>query len=492
MNVSERAGRPPRATPGRWLIRLAALLVVVGIASAACGPAESAVPASSGMTADLLILGGTVVTMDADRRIIDDGGIAIRAGEIVAIGTRAEIAAAWSAAETVAAGPRDMVIPGLINGHGHAAMTLMRGIADDLALMDWLENYIFPAEAEVVDPDFVRAGTRLAALEMIRSGTTTFVDMYYFEDDVAEVVDEVGLRAILGETLIRFPVPGSPTPADSLAYSRALMERWGDHSRITPAIAPHAAYSLEPETLTAAAALTREFGVPLLIHLAETEDEVQQIAESYGVTPTAHLEDIGVLGPNVIAAHGIWLTDADIALLAARDVGVIHNPESNMKLASGVMRVGALLEARVATGLGTDGAASNNDLDMFGAMLTAPLQQKNVRVDPTATPAPTILTMATIGGARALGMENTIGSLETGKRADVVIVDGDAPNLVPRFDPYSHLVYAARGDNVRATIVDGKVLYLDGDFRTIDVAATLAAARTQAGRVREAVGLPPR
>ncbi len=492
MSCQQRGRRTPRTASGETRMHVAVLLAAISIAFAACGPAETVVPAATEDAVDLLILGGTVVTMDADRRIIEDGGLAVRDGEIVAIGTRAEIAAAWSAAETIAAGPRDMVIPGLINGHGHAAMTLLRGIADDLALMDWLENYIFPAEAEVVDPEFVRAGTRLAALEMIRSGTTTFVDMYYFEDDIAEVVDEVGLRAILGETLIRFPVPGSQTPADSLAYSRTFMERWGDHSRITPSISPHAAYSLEPETLMAAAKLTREFGVPLLIHLAETEDEVRQIAESYGATPTAHLDSIGFLGPDVIAAHAIWLTDADIAILAARDVGVVHNPESNLKLASGVMRIGALLEAGVATGLGTDGAASNNDLDMFGALLAAPLQQKNVRVDPTATPAPTIMTMATIGGARALGMEDTIGSLEIGKRADVVIVDGDAPNLVPRFDPYSHLVYAARGDNVRATIVDGRVLYLDGDFRTIDVAATLAAARTQADRVREAVGLQPR
>jgi len=491
MSGANRASRPSPSARGKtgWLV---VLLAVTGIAVAACDPAASTVPTPTRREADLLILGGTLVTMDADRRVIEDGGLAILDGEIVGLGTRRDVSAAWRGAETVAAGPYDMVIPGLINGHGHAAMTLMRGVADDLALMNWLENYIFPAEAKVVDPAFVRAGTRLAALEMIRSGTTTFTDMYYFSDDVAEVIDEVGLRAIIGETLIEFPVPGAPTPAESLAYSRAFIERWEEHPRITPSISPHAAYSLTPDNLLAAAALTREFDVPVLIHLAETEDEVQQIAERYGATPTAHLENIGFLGPNVIAAHAIWLSDADIAILAAHDVGVVHNPESNLKLASGVMRIEALLEAGVATGLGTDGAASNNDLDMFGAMLTAPLQQKNVRVDPTATSAPTILAMATIGGARALGMADTIGSLQMGKRADVVIVDGDAPNMVPRFDPYSHLVYAARGDNVRATVVDGRLLYLDGEFRTIDVTATLAAAREQAVRVREAVGLPPR
>ena len=488
MNRWPTVGRPLALPAARGAGAAIAVLLGAALAVAACRPVDSGARAR----ADLLILGGTVVTMDADRRIIEDGGLAVVDGAIAAIGGRQEIAAAWSALETVTAGPHDMVIPGLINGHGHAAMTLMRGVADDLALMEWLENYIFPAEAEVVDAEFVRAGVRLAALEMLRSGTTTFVDMYYFSQDSAEVVDEVGMRAIIGETLIEFPVPGSPTPAASLSYSRAFIERWAGHPRITPSVAPHAAYSVTPEHLREAAGLTREFGVPVLIHLAETEDEVRQVAERYGASPTAHLANIGFLGPNVIAAHAIWLSDADIAILAAHDVGVVHNPESNLKLASGVMRIGTLLEAGVATGLGTDGAASNNDLDMFGAMLTAPLQQKNVRVDPTATPAPTILAMATIGGARALGMADLIGSLETGKRADVVILDGDAANLVPRFDPYSHLVYAARGDNVRATIVDGTVLYLDGEFRTIDVAATLAGARRQGARVRAAIGLPAR
>jgi 5-methylthioadenosine/S-adenosylhomocysteine deaminase len=473
--------------------------------AAACAPAAetrsapaaetSSAPARAGRPteqADLLILGGTVVTMDDGRRVIENGGLAIRDGALVAIDSRAEIEAGWTASEVVEAGSHDLVIPGLINGHGHAAMTLMRGAADDLALMDWLEQYIFPGEAKVVDPDFVRAGTRLAALEMIRSGTTTFVDMYYFADDVAEVVDEVGMRAIVGESLIDFPAPGSPTPADSLAYSRALMERWRDHPRVTPSIAPHAPYTVAPENLLAAAELAREFGMPILIHLAETSDEVDQVEERFGLTPTAHLANIGFLGPDVIGAHAVWLTDDDIEILAAQDVGVVHNPESNLKLASGVMRVGDLFAAGVATGLGTDGPASNNDLDMFGAMLTAPLQQKNVQVDPTATPALQILAMATIEGARALGIADRVGSLEIGKRADVVILDGDAPNLVPRFDPYSHLVYAARGDNVRATIVEGAILFLDGEFRTIDVTATIAAARAQAARVREAVGLPSR
>lgn len=467
-------------------LRIARLLAVTAVATIACGPAPGETTPSAN-EADLLILGGTVITMDADRRLIDDAGIAVRDTAIVAIGSRADIESSWSAAETIEAKPHDIVMPGFINGHGHAAMVLLRGIADDLALMDWLNNYIFPAEAKTVDADFVRAGTRLAAMEMIRTGTTTFVDMYYFEDDAAEVVDEVGMRAVLGESLIDFPVPGSPTPADSLAYSRAFMERWRDHPRITASIAPHAPYTVSPEHLVAAAELAREFEVPILIHLAETEDEVDQIRERFGKTPVGHLADIGFLGPDVLGAHGIWLDDADIELLAGHGAGLVHNPESNLKLASGVMRLPALLAAGIAVGLGTDGAASNNDLDMFGALLTAPLQQKNVRADPTATPATAILEMATLGGARALGMEQSIGSLEVGKQADIVIINGDAPNLVPRYDPYSHVVYAARGENVRTTIVAGRTLFADGEFRTLDPESTLAAARAQAARIRAAL-----
>lgn len=471
-----------RQHPG--IARLPAAIAVT--AMVACGPAPGAVTQTAN-EADLLILGGTLITMDEDRRLIDDAGIAVRDTAIVAMGSRAEIEASWSAAETIRARPHDIVMPGLINGHGHAPMVLLRGIADDLALMEWLEDYIFPAEARTVDAEFVRAGTGLAAMEMIRSGTTTYVDMYYFEDDAAEVLDEIGMRAVLGESLIDFPVPGSPTPADSLAYSRAFMERWKEHPRITAGIAPHAPYTVSPENLIAAAELAREFEAPILIHLAETMDEVDQVIERFGKTPVQHLADIGFLGPDVLGAHGIWLDDADIELLASHDVGLVHNPESNMKLASGVMRLPDLLAAGIAVGLGTDGAASNNDLDMFGALLTAPLQQKNVRTDPTVAPAPAILEMATVGGARALGMEESIGSLEIGKQADIIIVDGDAPNLVPRYDPYSLVVYAARGGNVRTTIVAGRTLFADGEFRTLDVESTLAEARAQAVRIRAAL-----
>ncbi|HJO04408.1 MAG TPA: amidohydrolase family protein [Acidobacteriota bacterium] len=470
------------------LTTLPAMVAWAAISATGCaGSSSTPAVGAGGATADLLVLGGTFVTMDPARTVIADGGIAVADGAIAAIGTAAEIDAAWVADEVIAAAEHDMVIPGLVNGHGHAAMVLLRGIADDLALMDWLQNYIFPAEAATVTAESVRVGTQLAALEMIRTGTTTFVDMYYFEDEVAKVVDESGMRAIVGETVLEFPVPDAASADEALAYTRQMINRWKGHPRVIATAAPHAPYTLQPETLQRTVALTRELGVPVLIHLAETNDEVRQIRERYDRTPTEHLEAIGFLGPDVIAAHAVWLEDADIEILARNNVGVIHNPESNMKLASGTMRVEDLRLAGVAIGIGTDGAASNNDLDMFGATLLASLLQKHMRTDPTALPAAEALAMATIAGARALGLEAQIGSLEVGKRADLTIVSGNVLNLVPRYDPYSHLVYAARGDNVRVTVVDGQVLYKDGSFLTLDRDAILAEAWKMRDQIEAAV-----
>lgn len=465
-----------------------AFVALAAITASGYGDPRNTPPSTEGRAvADLLLLGGTVVTMDPGRTVLVDGGIAVVDGAIAAVGTAAKIDAAWWANEVITAGEHDLIIPGLINGHGHAAMVLLRGIADDLALMEWLESYIFPAEAATVTPEFVRVGTQLAALEMIRTGTTTFVDMYYFEDEVAKVVDESGMRAIVGQSVIDFPVPDASSAAESLAYARDLIGRWKDHPRVIATAAPHAPYTLQPETLQRTVALTRELGVPVLIHLAETIDEVRQIRDRYDRTPTEHLEAIGFLGPDVIAAHAVWLEDSDIEILARNDVGVIHNPESNMKLASGTMRVEDLLRAGVAVGLGTDGAASNNDLDMFGATFLASLLQKHMRDNPTALPASEALALATISGARALGLAAQIGSLEVGKRADLAIVSGNVPNLVPRYDPYSHLTYAARGDSVRVTVVDGQVLFRDGVFSTLDRDAVLAAAWKLRDRIESAV-----
>ena len=469
----------------QWLMLgcLVALFFQVAWASGCRKP-----EASAGVkVVDLLVLGGTVVTMNDARNLYQPGGVAVADGVIVAVGKKAQISSTYGAQQVIETGFYDLVIPGLVNGHNHAAMTLLRGVADDLALMDWLQQYIFPAEAQMVDKEFVRIGTELAALEMIRTGTTTFTDMYYFEETAAEVVDRAGLRAVLGETVIGFPSPDHPTPEATLEWTAGFIERWQDHGRVIPAVAPHAAYSVSSEILQDSAALARQYNVPLLIHLAETADEIHQIRELYDATPTQYLESLGFLGPNLVAFHAVWLNDDDLTTLQRHRVGLVHNPESNMKLASGVMRVEDVRTAGIPLGIGTDGAASNNDLDLFAAMLSAALLQKHVRIDPRALPATAVVAMATIEGARALHMEETIGSLEVGKRADIVVIDGNSPNAVPRYDAYSHLVYAAHGADVRATVVDGQVLYLDGEYRTLDMDAVLSAARAIAGQILQAV-----
>ena len=439
-------------------------------------------------TANLLIVGGTVVTMDTQRQVFENGAVAIVGGAIAAIGPEAEISNRFLANETIRVHPHDIVLPGLINAHNHAPMTMLRGVADDIALMDWLKDYIFPAESQLVNPEFVRTGTRLAALEMIRSGTTTFADMYYFEDDVAWVVHETGLRGVLGETILDNPTPDSATPDDALVYTEAFLQKWANHPRITPGIAPHAPYTVGPETLRKVAKLARQYNAPLLIHLAETSDEVETIRSRYGTTPVGYLESVGLLGADLLAAHAVWVNASDIATLAKHGVGLVHNPESNMKLASGAMPIAQLRQAGIAIGLGTDGPSSNNDLDMFGAMLTGALLHKFVDNDPTAMPGTEVVSLATIEGARALRMDDAIGSLEVGKRADIIIVDGSSPNLVPRYDLYSHLTYAARGHDVKTTIVEGQILYHNETFTTLDSESVFSEARKIASRVRQVLG----
>ena len=393
----------------------------------------------------LIVAGGTVVTMDGTRRVLHPGAVAIDGDAIVAVDTEEAIRSRFTAATTIDAAGQVM-LPGLVNTHGHAPMVLYRGLADDLALMEWLERYIFPAEAKTVSEEMVQVGTRLAALEMIQSGTTTFADMYYFEASIADSARAAGLRGVLGQTIIRFPVADAKTPAEALTRAERFIDRFKDDPLITPAVAPHSAYTLDKATLLASRDLAARHGVPLLIHLAETADEVRILREQAGATPTGYLESIGFFGPRTLAAHGVWVSADDVAVLKRRDVGVSHNPESNMKLASGTAPVPQYLAAGVNLGLGTDGAASNNDLDMFEAMRQAAFLHKLQSKDPRAVPAATVLEMATIGGARALGMADRIGSLEAGKRADLIVVGMARARQTPRYDPISHLVYATRGD----------------------------------------------
>jgi 5-methylthioadenosine/S-adenosylhomocysteine deaminase len=434
----------------------------------------------------LLITNGTVVTMDGGGRVITNGAVAIDGSDIVAVDSSDAIGRQFRGRDTIDAGGQ-VVMPGLVNTHTHAPMVLFRGLADDLALMEWLTKYIFPAEAKMVSPEFVRAGTRLAVAEMIESGTTTFADMYYFEEEIARETKAAGLRGVLGETVIQFPVADAKTPADALARAETFITEFRNDPLITPAVAPHALYTNDAATLQAARALSVKYGVPTLIHLAETRDEVQVAQDRIKGSPTAYLDSLGFFGPGVLAAHGVWVDDADIAILKARGVGVSHNPESNMKLASGTAPVPAYLKAGVAVGLGTDGAASNNDLDMFEAMRTASMLHKLVSGDPRVVGAKTSLEMATIGGARALGMDRQIGSLEPGKRADLIIVSMRSARQTPMYDPISHLVYTTRGDDVQTTIVNGKVLMRDRKLQTLNEAAVLREGREWAEKVRAAV-----
>jgi 5-methylthioadenosine/S-adenosylhomocysteine deaminase len=459
------------------VLRLCALLAAVAVAVAGQGPQRAV---------SLIVTGGTVVTVDGGDRILAPGALAVDGRDIVAVDTPDAIAKRFTASDTIDATGR-VVIPGLINTHTHAPMVLYRGLADDLALMDWLQKYIFPAEARTVSPEFVRAGTRLATLEMIQSGTTAYADMYYFEEEIARATKEAGIRGVLGQTIIQFPVPDAKTPADGIARATAFLREWKNDPLIVPAIAPHAMYTLDAATLKAIRATADREKAPVIIHLAETTDEVKVARDRYKMTPTRFLESIGFWGERTLAAHGVHVTAADMTILAKRRVGIAHNPESNMKLASGAAPVLAMQKAGIVVGLGTDGAASNNDLDMFEAMRQAAFLHKLTSKDPRALPARTALRMATIDGARALGMHKEIGSLEPGKRADLIVVSMRTARQTPLYDPLSHLVYVTRGDDVQTMVVDGKVIMRDRRVTTMNESAVLDEAGQWARKVRQAV-----
>jgi 5-methylthioadenosine/S-adenosylhomocysteine deaminase len=416
---------------------------------------------------DKIIYGSRILTMDEKGAIIKDGGIAIEGPDIVVVDARKTIANQYIAREVIDAG-ESIIMPGLINGHTHAAMTCFRGMADDLELMDWLNNYIFPAESKNVNPELVYWGTLLACAEMIRSGTTMFCDMYIFEDETAKAAKQAGMRCLVGEVLFDFPSPNFKTPQEGLHYTKTLIEKWANDPLVNIVVEPHALYTNSPSLLKDAKSLADRYNLPIGVHLLENLSEVQQLNEKLGKRATRFLEDIGYLNDRLMAFHCVCMDDEDIKLFAGSGCKIIHNPESNMKLASGVAPVPDMLAAGIPVGLGTDGCASNNNLDMFQEMDSAAKLHKVTRLDPTVMDAETALKMATVNGAKAMGMENQIGRLKKGMKADIIIIGLDKPHLTPIYHEYSHLVYAVGGADVDTALINGKIVMRNRKLLTID------------------------
>jgi 5-methylthioadenosine/S-adenosylhomocysteine deaminase len=438
-------------------------------------------------SADILLAHGLVVTMNALGEVIPQGAVAVKEGEIVAVGSAEQLLAEWEAPEVLDCGEA-AILPGLINAHAHVPMSLLRGLADDLRLDVWLFGYMLPVEREFVSPEFCRWGTLLSCAEMIRSGVTCFADMYYYEQIVAGAAAGVGMRAVCAETVMKWPTPDAESYDEGLALCRRFVEDWRGHPLVTPAVGPHSPETTTPELLQEAARLAAEHGVPLLIHIAETAGGADEARLLYGMPSVEALDRLGLLGQRVVAAHCVHITPKERAILAARGVGVVHNPTSNLKLASGVADIVAMLQDGVRVGIGTDGQASNNDQDMFEEMRLAALLPKGIRLDPTALPARQAFELATIGGARVLGLDHLVGSLEVGKRADMAVLALDCVHNVPHFtltpdNVYSQLVYAAKGSDVQHVLIDGRWVMRDKVLLTIDEAQVRAEAQRIAGQV---------
>jgi len=439
--------------------------------------------------ADLIVSGGTVVTMDRVRAIVEDGAVVIKGDTILEVGSRAELEGKYQAAQTIDA-RGTLVLPGFVNGHTHVPMTLFRGLHDDVTLDEWLHKYIFPAEAKNVDEEFVRWGTRLAAAEQIRSGITTFADMYYFEDVIAQETKAAGMRGVLGETFIDFPAPDNKSEAEMLAYTEKFLKRWQGDPLIQAAPAPHSIYTCSRKTLQDSAALARKYQAPILIHVAEMKKEWEDSEKQNGMSPVGYLNSIGVLGPDVVAAHCIYVDETDRELLAQKQVGCVHNPSSNMMLASGVSPVPEMRAAGVAVGLGTDGpAGSNNDLDLMEEMDLAAKLAKITKMSPTALNAKAVVEMATIDGAKALHMDKEIGSLEPGKKADLILISLDEPNAVPMYDIYAQLAYALKASDVETVVIGGKVVMRDRKLLTVNEEQAIRKAREYKKTIAASLGM---
>ncbi len=415
---------------------------------------------------DILVSNGTLLAMDQKNTRIRDGAVAIRGDQIISVGNASDFSGWRSSLQIDAQG--GIIMPGLVNTHTHASMTCFRGLADDLPLTIWLNEHIFPAESKL-NPEKVYCGALLACAEMILSGTTCFCDMYLFEDEVARAAKHAGMRAVVGEVLYDFPSPNYGPIEKGFAYTEMLIEKWKYDPLITIAVEPHSPYLCSPDLLGKAFRLAQSHDIPMIIHLSETESEVFKSRDQYGKTPVGHLADLGVLASNLLACHCVFLTDEDIALMRYFDVKVSHNPESNMKLASGIAPVPQMLKKGICVGLGTDGCASNNNLDIFLEMDTAAKLHKVNTLDPTVMDADTVLKMSTLEGAKALGLGDITGSLEPGKKADLIILDTHKPHLTPMYNPASHLVYAARGSDVRTSIINGKIVMENGRLLTFDL-----------------------
>lgn len=478
------------------LFAASAAALVIAI-FAACAVAQQPVQPQSpteiknAQFVDLLISGGTIVTMDPERSILENGFVVVKGDAIIAIGQGVpRLPAGPIFAKQAIDAKGGLILPGFINGHTHAPMTLLRGLHDDVTLDDWLRKYIFPAEAKNVTEDFVRWGTRLAAAEMIRGGVTTFADMYYFEDAIAEETKSAGMRGVLGETFIDFPAPDNKTNAAMLEYTEKFLKRWQGDPLIHAAAAPHSIYTCSAKTLQDSAALARKYHAPILIHVAEMKKELDDSLAQNHTTPVQYLEKLGVLGADVLAAHCIYVNVGDRKILASRQVGCVHNPSSNMMLSSGVAPVIEERAAGISVGLGTDGpAGSNNDLDLMEEMDLAAKLQKITKMDPRALGAQSVVEMATVEGAKALHMEKEIGSLETGKKADVIVISLDEPNAVPMYDIYSQLAYSLKGSDVQSVVIGGRIVMRDRKLLTLNEPQILAKAREYGTKVKTSLGM---
>ncbi|MGB5216943.1 MAG: amidohydrolase [Smithella sp.] len=432
---------------------------------------------------DISITGGTLITMSAGMEIIEDGFVGIKDGLIVAIGGNKEVDRSSNQAKETIDASGCVVMPGLVNTHTHLPMVCFRGMADDLPLMEWLTKNIWPAEARFVSKKMVYDGAMLAMAEMILSGTTTFCDGYFFEDSIAEAVSAAGMRAVVGQGFADFIMKDEQIAAKTMASAQSFLDKWLPRAPlITPAYFCHSPYTCSPETLVRVKKASRDAGILYLIHLLENKDETEVILKRYGKEPVQHLQALGVLDEKTVAVHCNWLTTEDMNVFADYGVKVSHNPESSMKLAAGVAHIPEMMTKGITVGLGTDGCASNNDLDMFREMDTTAKVHKVTSLDPTVMNAETVCTMATMGGAKVLEMDQLIGSIETGKKADIIILDMNQPHLTPLYNYYSQMVYAARGADVKTSIINGRMVMKDRRLLTIDMDMAMRNVRSIAAQ----------